>query len=90
MRTTKELISIEGLARQAGLDIDHLLIDRGYINSTLVDEVLRRRGTIVCKPWKSRKGKLFPKSAFTLISAPARSRAQTGRCKASRSARWSS
>ena len=49
-----------------GLDVDHLLIDRGYINSTLVDEVLGRRGTIVCKPWKSRNGSLFPKSAFTL------------------------
>jgi hypothetical protein len=49
-----------------GLDVDHLLIDRGYINSPLVDEVLARRGTIVCKPWTSRNGKLFPKSAFTL------------------------
>jgi hypothetical protein len=53
------------MARQ-GLDVDHLLIDRGYINSTLVDEVLGRRGTIVCKPWKPRNGHLFPKSAFTL------------------------
>jgi hypothetical protein len=49
-----------------GLDVDHLLIDRGYINSALVDEVLKRRGTIVCKPWKSHNGRLFPKSAFTL------------------------
>ena len=53
------------LAHQ-GLDVDHLLIDRGYINSTLVDEVLARRGKIVCKPWKSCNGSLFPKSAFTL------------------------
>lgn len=53
------------LAHQ-GLGIDHLLIDRGYINSPLVDEVLRRRGTILCKPWTSRNGRLFPKSAFTL------------------------
>ena len=53
------------LERQ-GLDVDHLLIDRGYINSTLVDEVLSRRGKIVCKPWKSHNGRLFPKSAFTL------------------------
>src|SRR5215204_3943930 len=49
-----------------GVDVDHLLIDRGYINSTLVDAVLARRGTIVCKPWKSHNGTLFPKSAFTL------------------------
>jgi hypothetical protein len=52
--------------KHQGLDVDHLLIDRAYINSTLVDEVLARRGTIVCKPWKSRNGKLFPKSAFPL------------------------
>ena len=49
-----------------GLAVDHLLIDRGYINSPLVDAVLARRGTIVCKPWTSRNGSLFPKSAFTL------------------------
>ena len=49
-----------------GLDVDHLLIDRGYINSALVDEVLARRGKIICKPWRSHNGKLFPKSAFTL------------------------
>ena len=48
------------------LDVDQLLIDRGYINSTLVDEVLRRRGKIVCKPWKSQNGSQFPKSAFRL------------------------
>ena len=52
--------------QRQGLDVDHLLIDRGYISSTLVDEVLGRRGTIICKPWKSHNGSLFPKSAFTL------------------------
>jgi hypothetical protein len=46
------------LARQ-GLVVDHLLIDRGYINSTLVDEVLSRRGKIVCKPWTSHNGVCF-------------------------------
>jgi hypothetical protein len=53
------------LERQA-LTVEHLVIDRGYINSVLVDEVLRRRGKIVCKPWKSHNGQLFPKSAFPL------------------------
>lgn len=52
--------------KHQGFDVDHLLIDRGYINSTLVDEVLARRGKIVCKPWTSRNGSLFPKSAFTV------------------------
>lgn len=51
---------------QQGLAVAHLLIDRGYINSSLVDDVLKRRGTIVCKPWKSHNGRLFPKSAFRL------------------------
>ena len=69
------------MARQ-GLDVDHLLIDRGYINSTLVDEVLGRRGKIVCKPWKSHNGSLFPKSAFTLNSATARSSARMDKCNA--------
>ncbi len=53
------------LARQA-LRVDQLVIDRGYINSTLVDDVLTRRGKIVCKPWTSHNGRLFPKSAFHL------------------------
>src|SRR4029453_6810715 len=52
--------------KSQGLAVDHLLIDRGYINSTLVDEVLSRRGKIVCKPWKSHNGRQFQKSAFTL------------------------
>jgi Transposase DDE domain/Transposase domain (DUF772) len=49
-----------------GLAVDHLLIDRAYINSKLVDDVLGRRGKIVCKPWKSHNRDLFPKSAFNL------------------------
>ncbi|MGH9158996.1 MAG: transposase, partial [Vicinamibacteraceae bacterium] len=53
------------LARQA-LTVDQLVIDRGYINSALVDDVLRRRGKIVCKPWQAHNGRGFPKSAFPL------------------------
>jgi hypothetical protein len=49
-----------------GVRISELFIDRGYINSALVDEVLSRRGDVICKPWKSTNGKLFPKSAFRL------------------------
>ena len=49
-----------------GVAIDQVLIDRAYINSGLVDDVLGRRGKIVCKPWKSHNGRLFPKSAFRL------------------------
>jgi len=53
------------LERQV-LIVDQLVIDRGYINSTIVDDVLTRRGKIVCKPWTSHNGRLFPKSAFHL------------------------
>ena len=58
--------ALTGDLERQGLAVDDLLIDRGYINSALVDEVLGRRGKIVCKPWTSRNGSLFPKSAFTL------------------------
>jgi hypothetical protein len=49
-----------------GHTLDQLLIDRGYINGPLVDEVLQRRGTVLCKPWRSQNGALFPKAPFTL------------------------
>jgi hypothetical protein len=48
------------------LSIAELYIDRAYVNSEVVEDVLRRRGEVVCKPWVSRNKKLFPKSAFKL------------------------
>lgn len=53
------------IARQK-LKIDELYIDRAYVNSTIVDEVLARKGEILCKPWNAKNKKLFPKSAFKL------------------------
>jgi hypothetical protein len=53
------------MARQ-GLQPDELYIDRGYIGSSLVDDVLARRGQVVCRPWVSHNGDLFPKEAFRL------------------------
>jgi len=47
-------------------EIDELFIDRAYVNSTIVDDVLARKGKIICKPWHSKNKKLFPKSAFKL------------------------
>jgi hypothetical protein len=56
-------------------DLDHqqaaigkLYIDRGYINSTLVDEVQDRGGEILCKPWRVRnvRAELFTKLDFKL------------------------
>jgi hypothetical protein len=45
---------------------DVLLIDRGYINSPLTDEVGRRGGLILCKPWRGAgvKPGLFGKRDF--------------------------
>ena len=49
-----------------GLTIGSLYIDRGYINALIVDEVLARRGVVVCRPWLARNGDLFAKSVFKL------------------------
>jgi len=49
-----------------GLTIDELYIDRGYVKSPLVDEMLGRGAEIVCRPWVPRNGKAFPKAAFKL------------------------
>lgn len=56
-------------------DLDHqhavigkLYVDRGYINSTLVDEVQDQGGEILCKPWRVRnvRAELFTKLDFKL------------------------
>lgn len=49
-----------------GLTIDELYIDRGYINAPVVDDILARRGKIVCRPWRAKNGEHFDKSAFTI------------------------
>lgn len=51
------------IARQ-GLTIAELYIDRAYVNCEVVQDVLSRKGEIICKPWVSRNKKLFPKSDF--------------------------
>jgi hypothetical protein len=43
-----------------------LHIDRGYIGSSLVRDVLARRGEVLCKPWVARNGKLFSKNDFVI------------------------
>lgn len=52
--------------KRQGFEIGELNIDRAYINSQLVDDVLSRRGEVISKPWVSRNGRLFPKSAFKI------------------------
>jgi hypothetical protein len=49
-----------------GLTIDSLYIDRGYINAPIVDEILARRGNVICRPWLARNGTHFSKREFTI------------------------
>ncbi|MEY2932064.1 MAG: hypothetical protein RL033_2813 [Pseudomonadota bacterium] len=49
-----------------GLTIGALYIDRGYINAPVVDEILARRGAVICRPWLAHNGSHFGKRAFKL------------------------
>lgn len=53
---------------QQGMRIGELYIDRGYINSATVDDVLGINGNVFCKPWHPRNatGKAFTKANFRL------------------------
>jgi hypothetical protein len=57
--------------------IGELHVDRGYIGSELVQDVLAARNDVICKPWVARNGKLFAKSEFQIDM-----RARTIRCPA--------
>lgn len=46
------------------LSISQLFIDRGYVNSAAVADVLTQGGDVICRPWVARNGDLFPKSYF--------------------------
>jgi hypothetical protein len=54
--------------RNQGAKIEQLYIDRGYINSTLVDDAQASGAEVLCKPWQIRGGKpnLFKKTDFKL------------------------
>lgn len=47
-------------------EIGSLHIDRGYIASQLVTDLLARSREVLCKPWVPRNGKLFTKADFKL------------------------
>jgi hypothetical protein len=53
----------DDLKRQS-LEVHGLYVDRGYIESDLVAQVLARRGEVVCRPWIARNGELFAKGDF--------------------------
>lgn len=49
------------------LTIGTLYIDRGYISSPVIDDVIGiGGGDVVCRPWVARNGKLFAKSSFSI------------------------
>jgi len=52
--------------QRQGIRIGELYIDRGYMNSPVVESVLQQRGEVLCKPWASQNGELLPKSVFKL------------------------
>jgi hypothetical protein len=45
---------------------DELYIDRAYINSQIVQDVLARKGEVICKPWNAKNGNKFSKSDFDI------------------------
>lgn len=60
--------SLKSDLHEQGFSIDELFIDRGYVNSILVDDVLARGGEVVAKPWKVQNAnkELFSKAEFKL------------------------
>jgi len=61
-----------------GFKLAELSIDRGYLNSTIVGEVEKAGGEVLCKPWPTQNAKgLFTKNDFNIdaragtISCPA-------------------
>jgi len=49
-----------------GLRIGQFYFDRVYMKSPVVKRVIAEGGEVVCKPWVSRNGDLFPKTAFDI------------------------
>lgn len=45
-------------------ELAQLHIDRGYVASEVVTDLLARSGEVLCKPWVPRNGKLFTKADF--------------------------
>lgn len=55
-------IAALSLARPLG----ELHIDRGYINSPVIDSIIKDRGEVVCRPWVPHNDKLFTKRDFSI------------------------
>lgn len=54
--------------RRQGAEIQALFIDRAYVNSSMVHDVIEAGGEIICKPWQQRNARagLFSKEAFKI------------------------
>jgi hypothetical protein len=55
---------IEADLRYLARPVGELYIDRAYINAPFVGHVEQAGGEIICRPWTTRNGALFPKSRF--------------------------
>ncbi|MFH2015075.1 MAG: IS1182 family transposase [Pseudomonadota bacterium] len=55
-------VDIDSMKRR----IAELHIDRGYVASPVVSEVIADGGEVICKPWVPRNGKLFTKADFKI------------------------
>ena len=68
LREQQAAQDLKGDIGRQGFDIGELHIDRGYINSPLIDELLGHKRLVLCKPWVSRNMHpgLFTKADFRL------------------------
>lgn len=60
------LPTLRDALHEQGFTIQELHVDRGYISSPIIDEVIASRGTILCKPWRPKNGNFFSKREFKL------------------------
>ena len=51
---------------QQGLSIAELYIDRQYVSSDAVADVIAQGGEVVCRPWRTGNGELFSKEDFNI------------------------
>ena len=58
--------ALEKDMQRQGMRTGELYIDRGYINSSVVEAVQKQRGKVLCKPWALNNGELLSKSDFKL------------------------
>jgi hypothetical protein len=48
------------------IEVDELYIDRGYIASDFVEQVVATKGEVICRPWQFSNRGLFAKSDFDI------------------------